>query len=348
MEQNWSQLLKQLMDRQTLMSEQATALMQGWLEGAIAPELSGAILTALQFKGIEASELAAMANVLQSQSEGQKFKDQFGHIVDRTKPLIDTCGTGGDGASTFNISTSVAFVVASAGIPVAKHGNRAVSSRSGSADVLEAIGIHLGTSTEKIYEALPAVGITFLFAPSWHPAMKAVGAIRRSLGVRTVFNLIGPLVNPLHPTAQVLGVYNKQLTHTVAEALRLLDRQQAVVLHSREGMDEAGLGDLTDISFLSNGVVTEEAIAPQELGLTPAPIESLKGGNVQENAEILQTVLQGKGSQAQTDCVALNSGLALRIGGAASTWAEGVSLASEILKSGAAWSKAESLVAFLK
>jgi len=348
MEQDWSQLLKQLIDRQALTSEQATSLMQGWLEGAIAPELSGAILMALQFKGVEASELAAMANVLQSQSEGQKLNEQFSHIVDRTKPLIDTCGTGGDGTSTFNISTSVAFVAAAAGIPVAKHGNRAVSSRSGSADVLEAIGIHLGTSTEKIYEALPAVGITFLFAPSWHPAMKAVGAIRRNLGVRTVFNLIGPLVNPLHPTAQVLGVYNKNLTHTVAEALRLVGRQQAVVLHSREGMDEAGLGDITDISFLCDGIVTEEEIAPQELGLDAAPLESLKGGNVQENADILRTVLQGKGSQAQTNCVALNSGLALRIGGAASNWAEGVSLASDILKSGAAWSKAEALVKFLK
>jgi anthranilate phosphoribosyltransferase len=348
MEQNWSQLLKQLINRQNLANEQATALMQGWLEGAIAPELSGAILTALQFKGVEASELAAMAQVLQSQSEGQRFNQQFGNIVDRSKPLIDTCGTGGDGASTFNISTSVAFVVAAAGIPVAKHGNRAVSSKSGSADVLEAIGIHLAAPIEKIYEALPAVGITFLFAPNWHPAMKAVGTIRRSLGIRTIFNLIGPLVNPLHPTAQVLGVYNKGLTHTLAEALRLLDRQQAVVLHSREGMDEAGLGDLTDISFLQNGQVTEEAIAPQELGLAASPIESLKGGNVQENAEILRSVLQGNGTQAQTDCVALNSGLALRIGGAASTWGEGVTLASQIIASGAAWDKAEALVKFLK
>lgn len=348
MEQNWSQLLKQLIDKQSLAQAQATSLMQGWLEGAIAPELSGAILTALQCKGVEASELAAMAMVLQSQSEGQKFNQQFGHIVDRSKPLIDTCGTGGDGASTFNISTSVAFVVATAGIPVAKHGNRAVSSKSGSADVLEAIGIHLSASTDKIYEALPAIGITFLFAPSWHPAMKAVGAIRKSLGVRTVFNLIGPLVNPLHPTAQVLGVYSKQLTHTLAEALRLLDRQQAVVLHSREGMDEAGLGDLTDISCLNNGQVTEEAIAPEEFGLTHAPIESLKGGNVAENAEILRLVLQGKGTQAQTDCVALNSGLALRIGGAANTWAEGVKLATDILQSGTAWDKAEALVKFLK
>ena len=348
MEQNWSHLLKQIIDKQTLASEQASSLMQGWLEGAIAPELSGAILTALQCKGVEASELAAMANVLQSQSESQKFNDKFSHIVDRSKPLIDTCGTGGDGVSTFNISTSVAFVVAAAGIPVAKHGNRAVSSRSGSADVLEAIGIHLTAPIEKIYEALPEIGITFLFAPSWHPAMKAVGMIRKSLGVRTVFNLIGPLVNPLHPTAQVLGVYNKNLTHTLAEALRLLERDQAVVLHSREGMDEAGLGDLTDISFLSNGQVTEEAINPQELGLAFASIESLKGSHVQENADILCAVLQGKGDRAQADCVALNSGLALRIGGAASTWAEGVRLASDILQSGAAWEKAEALVKFLQ
>jgi len=348
MEQNWSHLLKQIIDRKTLASEQASSLMQGWLEGAIAPELSGAILTALQCKGVEASELAAMANVLQSQSESQKFNDKFSHIVDRSKPLIDTCGTGGDGISTFNISTSVAFVAAAAGIPVAKHGNRAVSSRSGSADVLEAIGIHLTAPIEKIYEALPEIGITFLFAPSWHPAMKAVATIRKSLGIRTVFNLIGPLVNPLHPTAQVLGVYNKNLTHTLAEALRLLERDQAVVLHSREGMDEAGLGDLTDISFLSNGQVTEETINPQELGLAFASIESLKGGNVQENADILRAVLQGKGDRAQADCVALNSGLALRIGGAASTWAEGISLASDILQSGAAWEKAEALVKFLQ
>jgi len=348
MEQNWAYLLKQIIDKQTLTQEQSASLMYGWLEGAIAPELSGAILTALQFKGIEASELASMANVLQSQSEGQRLEADFAHIVDRSKPLIDTCGTGGDGASTFNISTSVAFVVAAAAIPVAKHGNRAVSSRSGSADVLEAIGINLSASTQKIYEALPTVGITFLFAPNWHPAMKSVGAIRRSLGIRTVFNLIGPLVNPLRPTTQVLGVYQKDLTRTLAESLQLMGRQQAVVLHSREGIDEAGLGNITDICFLNNGQVIDEAIAPQDLGLAHAPIASLRGGNVAENAEILQAVLQGKGTQAQMDCVALNSGLALRIAGAANTWKDGVSLASEILKSGAAWDKAEALVKFLK
>ncbi|CAN1212004.1 anthranilate phosphoribosyltransferase [Tumidithrix helvetica PCC 7403] len=340
--QNWSGILKQLMEKRSLTAEQAAALMQGWLDEAIAPELSGAILTAIQWKGVDAVELAAIAGVLQDSavSVGDMSTSNPNY-------LLDTCGTGGDGAETFNISTAVAFVAAAADVPVAKHGNRAVSSRSGSADVLEALGINLTAPTEKIHAAIAAVGITFLFAPHWHPAMKAVATIRRSLGIRTVFNLIGPLVNPLNPSAQVLGVYDRQLTHVVAEALRLLGRQRAVVLHSREGMDEAGLGDITDISFLQDGVVTEEAIAPQSFGLAHAAIASLKGGNVQENAEILRAVLQGKGTQAQMDCVALNSGLALRVAGVATTWAEGVEKAAAIVHSGAAWQKVEHLVKFL-
>ncbi|MEE3719047.1 anthranilate phosphoribosyltransferase [Tumidithrix elongata RA019] len=341
--QNWTDILKQLIEKRSLTAEQATALMQGWLDGAIAPEQSGAILTALQCKGVDAVELAAIAGVLQNSAvsvgDGATSNPNY---------LLDTCGTGGDGAETFNISTAVAFVAAAAGVPVAKHGNRAVSSRSGSADVLEALGINLGAPTDKIHAAIASVGITFLFAPHWHPAMKAVATVRRSLGIRTVFNLIGPLVNPLNPSAQVLGVYDRQLTHVVAEALRLLGRQRAVVLHSREGMDEAGLGDITDISFLQDGVVTEEAIAPQSFGLAHAAIAFLKGGNVQENAEILRAVLQGKGTQAQMDCVALNSGLALRVAGVATTWAEGVEKAAAIVHSGAAWQKVENLVKFLE
>jgi anthranilate phosphoribosyltransferase len=341
---NWSAILKQLIDKRSLDCEQATALMQGWLNEAIAPELSGAILVALQCKGIEAVELAAMAGVLQQLSLGQAGNSPFSHGMDS---LLDTCGTGGDGAETFNISTAVAFVAAAAGVPVAKHGNRAMSSRSGSADVLEALGVNLGAAPEKIYEAISSVGITFLFAPNWHPAMKAVGPIRRSLGIRTVFNLIGPLVNPMQPTVQVMGVYHKDLIHTVALALQILGRQQAVVLHSREGMDEAGLGDLTDIAFLQGDRITLEAIEPQALGLSHAAISALKGGSVAENAEILRSLLQGKGTDAQTDCVALNSGIALRVAGKAATWAEGVKLASEVINSGAAWLKLEQLVGFL-
>jgi anthranilate phosphoribosyltransferase len=349
---NWSDMLQQLINRRSLSLEQSVTLMQGWLDGAIAPELSGAILAALQCKGVDAIELAAMANVLQQISLAHTLGDPdnstHSQSLSHLGNLLDTCGTGGDGADTFNISTSVAFVAAAAGVPVAKHGNRAMSSRSGSADVLEALGVNLGAAPEKIYEAIAVVGITFLFAPNWHPAMKAVGSIRRSLGVRTVFNLIGPLVNPMQPAVQVMGVYHKDLIEPVAEALRLLGRTQAVVLHSREGMDEAGLGDFTDMAFLQGDRIAIEAIDPQALGLAAAPLTALKGGSVAENAEILRSVLQGKGSAAQANCVALNSGVALRVAGKVTTWAEGVKLASEIISSGAAWQKLEQLVQFLQ
>ncbi len=341
--QNWSDILKQLIAKTSLTYEQAESLMHGWLEETIAPELSGAILTALQCKGIEPVELAGMAQVLQQQSLGQDFSENQ-HLPSN---LLDTCGTGGDGADTFNISTAVAFVAATAGVPVAKHGNRAVSSRAGSADVLEALGINLNAPIPQIHAAIAEVGIAFLFAPYWHPAMKAVAPLRRSLGIRTVFNLIGPLVNPLFPNLQVMGVYHRDLVPIVGEALKLLGRKQAVVLHSREGMDEAGLGDVTDLAFLQNNTVTELEVRPEDVGLRLAPLTKLKGGSVIENAEILRLVLQGKGAIAQRDCVAFNSGIALTVAGVTDSWVEGVSKAGAIIDSGMAWHKLESLVKFL-
>ncbi|NJN86437.1 MAG: anthranilate phosphoribosyltransferase, partial [Leptolyngbyaceae cyanobacterium SL_7_1] len=260
---DWSVLLKQLLDRQSLSVDQAAELMQGWLTETIPPVLSGAILTAIQAKGVSASELTGMAQVLQSQSLGSQFQQRSSSL-----PLIDTCGTGGDGASTFNISTAVAFVAAAAGIAVAKHGNRAASSKVGSADVLEALGVNLSATPEKVQAALDEVGIAFLFAPGWHPAMKAVVPIRKTLKVRTVFNLLGPLVNPLHPSGQVLGVYDPQLVETVARSLHQLGRKQAIVLHGRENLDEAGLGDATDLAVLSNGIVRSISLHPEALGLT--------------------------------------------------------------------------------
>ncbi|AFY74599.1 anthranilate phosphoribosyltransferase [Synechococcus sp. PCC 7502] len=341
----WSALLQQLINGRSLTAEQAQSLMSGWLAEAISPELSGAILAAWQCKGVDAIELAAIAGVLQDSSLGQNFPiDSSGAI-----PLLDTCGTGGDGANTFNISTGVAFVAASAGVKVAKHGNRAVSSRSGSADVLEALGINLSAPTAKIHEAIAAVGITFLFAPHWHPAMKAVAPIRKSLGIRTIFNLIGPLVNPLLPTTQILGVYDRSLIKTVAEALKILGRSTAVVLHSREGMDEAGLADITDIAFLRNdGTVTIETINPHELGLAYATLDDLKGGTVGENTEILKKLLQGQGTIAQRDCLALNAGIALHVAGICDRWEDGINIARSIIDSGEAWQKLESLASFLK
>jgi anthranilate phosphoribosyltransferase len=327
----WSLLLQQLLDRQSLSQHQATMLMQGWLQGEIPPVLSGAILAALEAKKITAPELAGMAQVLQA--------DAIAH----TYPVIDTCGTGGDGASTFNISTAAAFVAAAAGLKVAKHGSRSASSRVGSADVLEALGVHLTAPSARVIAALDRVGITFLFAAGWHPALKAVAPLRQELKIRTVFNSIGPLVNPLRPTGQVIGIGSPHLLETMATAAGILGTRQAIVLHGRERLDEAGLGDLTDLAILTDGRVELTSLDPQELGLTPAPISALKGGDVAENAAILTAILQGKGTAIQRDIVALNVGLAVPIG----AHREGIAIAQTVLSSGKAWDKLVELIEFL-
>lgn len=335
----WSELLQQLLDRESLSIDQASKLMQGWLNDQVPPVLSGAILMALQTKGISAAELAGMATVLQSQAQA----------IERPNfPIIDTCGTGGDGASTFNISTAVAFVAAAAGLRVAKHGNRSASSQVGSADVLEALGVNLAAAPERIQSAIEEVGITFLFAPGWHPALKVVAPMRRMLRVRTVFNLLGPLVNPLQPTGQVIGVFSSTLIEPMAEALKLLGKESAIVLHGRERLDEAGLGDLTDVAVLSDQKVELTTIDPEALGLQKAPTDALRGGDVELNTEILTSVLQGKGTQAQQDAVTLNAALALRVGQAVDSDEQGIDRAREILRSGAAWEKLNQLVDFLK
>ncbi|WP_017327809.1 anthranilate phosphoribosyltransferase [Synechococcus sp. PCC 7336] len=335
----WPQVLQQLLDGESLSERQAEQLMNGWLAGQVADAMSGALLAALQAKGVTAAELAGMARVLQRASKGDPLD---------LPVLVDTCGTGGDGAGTFNISTAVAFAVAAAGIPVAKHGNRSASSKVGSADVLEALGVNLQAPGDRIRAAVEAVGITFLFAPGWHPAMKAVVPYRKTLKVRTIFNLLGPLVNPLGPTGQVVGVYSPKLVMTIAEALQLLGCQRAIALHGREGLDEAGLGAPTDLALLAGGAVTTAAIDPQALGLTPATLADLKGGEVEHNAAILRAVLQGKATAPQTQVVALNTALALWVAGVVENWGEGIERAQAILASGAAWQKLTVLVDFLK
>lgn len=337
--QLWPHLLQQLLDREALSEAQAEILMNGWLDSEVPDVLSGAILASLQAKGVTATELAGMARVLQRAAIGEPLA---------LPVLVDTCGTGGDGAGTFNISTTVAFVVSAAGIPVAKHGNRSASSKVGSADVLEALGVHLSAPAEQIRAAVEAVGITFLFAPNWHPAMKAVVSYRRTLKIRTIFNLLGPLVNPLAPNRQIIGVYDSHLVITVAEALRLLGSERAIVLHNREGLDEAGLFLPTDLGILQDGRVTSAELHAQELNLILAPRETLVGGELAENVTILSQVLQGKGTQAQQDAVALNSALALQVAGRVNTWDEGISLAREILRSGSGWDQLTKLVTFLK
>ncbi|WP_334312283.1 anthranilate phosphoribosyltransferase [Oscillatoria sp. CS-180] len=346
---DWSTLLQQIIDKQSLTAMEAEALMRGWLTEEIPPTLSGALLAAIQSKGVSAAELAGMARVLQAQSLGGEAADSG-----LPTPMIDTCGTGGDGSHTFNISTAVAFVAAAAGVAVAKHGNRSASSKVGSADVLEALGVDLGASPDAAKAAVKEVGITFLFARGWHPAMKAVAPLRSTLKVRTVFNLLGPLVNPLRPTGQVIGVFDPSVLTPMAEALNQLEMPQAIVLHGRECLDEAGLGDKTDLAVLENGTVVEKTLDPQAFGLTSADKAALRGGEVEENAAILRNVLQGKGTSAQQDVVALNAALALKVAGIAqgntldAAIASGVEQARSVINSGAAWTKLEALVAFLK
>ena len=214
---------------------------------------------------------------------------------------------------------------------------------------MEALGVGLSSPTEKVISALSEVGVTFIFAPGWHPAMKSVVPLRRTLKVRTVFNLLGPLVNPLRPQAQVIGVYNSTLVKTVAQALGILGVKCAIALHGREKLDEAGLGDITDIAILSDGEVKMTSINPEDLGLNSAPISALQGGDVDKNAEILKNILQGKGTSGQTDIVALNSSLALQVAGVIPLEAhrEGIAKAKDILQSGSAWLKLEQLVQFL-
>ncbi|MGD1913656.1 MAG: anthranilate phosphoribosyltransferase [Rivularia sp. (in: cyanobacteria)] len=345
----WSNLLQQLLDKQSLSVNQATELIEGWLADDIPPVLSGAILTAIQAKGVSPDELVGMAQVLQSQSLGgiENKESQF--------PLIDTCGTGGDGASSFNISTAVAFVAAAAGVKVAKHGNRSASSKTGSADVLEAVGINLQANSEKVRAAVDEIGVTFLFAPGWHPALKPVAPLRKTLKIRTIFNLLGPLVNPMHPTGQVIGVSDPFLVETIAGALSQLGIRRGIVIHGRERLDEGGLGDVNDMAIVENQQVRLLELTAEKLGLTPAPIEALRGGEVQENADILKAVLQGKGTQAQEDVVALNTALALYVGEAVDEGndileccVKGVVRAKDVLQSGEAWKKLEQLAEFLK
>ena len=209
-------------------------------------------------------------------------------------------------------------------------------------------GVQLNATPTVTQAALQAVGITFLFAPGWHPAMKAVVPLRKTLKVRTIFNLLGPLVNPLRPTGQVIGVYDPTLLQTIASALNQLGVKRAIVLHGREGLDEAGLGDWTDLAVLTDQQVQTESLNPQALGLSAAPIAQLRGGTVAENADILRSVLQGKGTEAQTDVVALNAALALFVGNAVQTYSAGLIQAQNILKSGAAWEKLEALVQFFR
>jgi anthranilate phosphoribosyltransferase len=332
---SWPALLEQLLQGDSLSADQATALMQGWLAEELEPVLTGALLAGLRAKGVNGEELAAMAQVLRQACPLPGPRPEL--------PLVDTCGTGGDGANTFNISTAVAFVAAACGAHVAKHGNRSASGKVGSADVLEAVGLNLKAPAQQVIAALEPAGVTFLFAPGWHPALVGLAPLRRALGVRTVFNLLGPLVNPLRPDTQVLGVGAADLLDPMADALARLGLQRAVVVHGHGGLDEASLSGPSELRLVEAGTVRAETITPASVGLAEAPMQALAGGELAENQAILEAVLQGRGTAAQRDVVALNAALVLWASGRAESVADAVPQALEAMASGGAWQRLERL-----
>ena len=332
---SWSALLEQLLRGQPLAAPEATALMEAWLAEQLQPVQTGALLAALRAKGVTGEELAAMAQVLRQACPLPGERPAL--------PLVDTCGTGGDGANTFNISTAVAFVAAACGAHVAKHGNRSASGKVGSADVLEAAGLNLKAAPAQVVAALEPAGVTFLFAPGWHPALVGLAPLRRALGVRTVFNLLGPLVNPLGPEAQVLGVGAADLLDPMADALARLGLQRAVVVHGHGGLDEASLSGPSELRLIEAGQVRTETITPEDVGLARAPMQALVGGEVADNQAILEAVLQGRATAPQRDVVALNAALVLWASGRADSVATAVPLALEAMASGQAWQRFESL-----
>jgi anthranilate phosphoribosyltransferase len=331
---SWPVVLDQLLAGEHLAAPRAEALMAAWLAGALDPALTAGLLVALRANGVNGEELAAMASVLRAAAAPVERPEGV---------LVDTCGTGGDGADTFNISTAVAFIAAACGARVAKHGNRSASGRVGSADVLESLGIDLRAPLPRVVEALNTTGVTFLFAPGWHPALAGVAGLRRSLGIRTVFNLLGPLVNPLQPDAQVLGVARADLLDPMADALMRLGVRRAVVVHGAGGLDEASLAGTSDLRLVEGGQITAQRLEPESLGLALAPLSALAGSDRSGNAALLERVLRGEGSDAQGDVVALNTGLVLWVGGLAASPAEGLARAREALRTGAAWRKVEAL-----
>jgi len=336
---SWPFILEMLLQGEDLSEQQSKSLMNAWLKEELTPVQTGAFLAAFRLKGATGEELAAMANVLR---QACPLPCQLPQI-----PMVDTCGTGGDGADTFNISTAVAFTAAACGANVAKHGNRSASGKVGSADVLEGLGVALNAPLESVVQAIKTANVTFLFAPAWHPALINLAPLRKSLGVRTIFNLLGPLVNPLRPTSQVLGVAKKNLVQPMAEALQKMGLKRAVVVHGAGGLDEASLAGVNEVCFLVDGQLSSSSIDPSEMGLSEARIEDLKGGDLSENKKILMSVLKGEGTNPQRDVVALNTALVLWAAGLEEDLSCGLSSALNCLNAGLPSKKLEALTSAL-
>jgi anthranilate phosphoribosyltransferase len=329
------EVISQLVSGRSLSMDESSAVMEEIMEGNATPAQFGAFVTALRIKGETVEEIAGLARTMRVKALR----------VNINEPVVDTCGTGGDGLGTFNISTTAAFVAAACGLKVAKHGNRAMSSQCGSADVLEALGVKIDLNPEQVQKCLEKVGIGFMLAPVFHPAMKYAAAPRKEVGIRTVFNILGPLTNPAGAGGQVLGVPDRSLIEKMATVLKMLSCQHALVVHGEDGLDEITITGKTFVSELRNNNIKNYEIAPEELGLPRAKPDSLKGGTAKENADLLRSILSGK-KGAQRDIVLMNASAALVAGDKVATLGQGIALARKAIDNGKALQKIEELVKF--
>ncbi len=319
--------------KENLTEQEAFTSMNEIMKGEATSSQIGAFLIGLRMKGETIDEITGCAKAMRENATKVNLGDIY---------VIDTCGTGGDGGKTFNISSAAAIVAASAGVKVAKHGNRAVSSNSGSADVLSALGINIDNEPEVASKIIKEKGMAFLFAQKYHLAMKNVAGPRKEIGTRTIFNILGPITNPSFAKGQVIGIFDKKFTHTVAEVLLKLGSERAMIVHGEDGLDEITTTAETFISELKNGVITDYKIAPEDFNIKRTELENICGGSAKENSEIIENILKGvKGPQR--DIVVLNAAAALYVGKACQSIKEGVLLAEGLIDSGKAFNKLQEL-----
>ena len=333
---NIQQALNNLLARQNLSSADMQAVMRSIMQGEATSAQIAGFMIALRMKGESVDEIAAAAQVM---------RDLSSKVVIDIDDLVDTCGTGGDGSSTFNVSTASALVAASAGVKIAKHGNRSVSSKCGSADVLEALGVKLDLSPEQVSACVQQVGIGFMFAPMHHSSMKHAITPRKELGVRTLFNLLGPLTNPAGAKRQVLGVFSDDWLEPIAQVLKALSAQHVLVVHAQDGLDELSIAGPSNVCELRDGNISRYQVTPEEMGLERASLDLIKVNDVQESVAMIRALLAGE-SGAAADIVALNAGAAIYVAGISKDLSAGVALAQQQLASGEAAQTLQQLVTF--
>lgn len=327
--------LKRIIDHREIFHDEMISLMRQIMGGEVTPVMIAAIITGLRVKKETIGEIAAAAQVMRELSARVEIADD--------SRLVDTCGTGGDGAHTFNISTAAAFVAAAAGAKIAKHGGRSVSSQSGSADVLEALGVNINLTPEQTARCIDEVGFGFMFAPNYHSAMKHAAPVRREMGIRTLFNILGPLTNPAGAKQQVMGVFHSDLVGIQARVLQRLGSKRVMVVHGADGMDEITITGSTSIAELKDGEVHEYTVHPQQFGLNTAALQDISVANVEASRLMLLDVLDNQ-SGAARDIVLLNAGATIYVAGLSNTLENGVKKAAEVIASGAAKDKLAQLV----